>query len=182
MKATRIVRWESTLDARRCGIEVTGVSAGEARLAAELDRALGRWGALRPAFVLAGFRAGRPNEVAAAIAGASDLFFNARVCVAVDQETLLAIDPALLCGKNLGIVLDHVNANTPLSALSAEIVDAVRFEDSFVERASTDLRSSCVIDAMLKLAHDLGLATLASTSPAKNNWGFDYVLSPPASK
>lgn len=144
---------------------------------AELDRILGSLGDIRPVFVLAGFRPGQPEEVAAAISEASELLFNSRVCVAVDQETLQFIDRAKLCNKHPGIVLDHVDASTPLSAVSADFVDAVRFEDSFVQRASTDLRSSCVIDAMLKLAHDLGLATLASGSSVKKDFGFDYVLS-----
>jgi hypothetical protein len=143
----------------------------------ELDRILGSLGDLRPTFVLARFRSGQPKEVAAAISGASELFFNARVCVAVDEETLQLVDRAKQCNKNLGIVLDQVDANTPLSAVSAELVDAVRFKDSFVRHAATDLRSSCVIDAMLKLAHDLGLATLASGPLAKSDSDFDYVLS-----
>jgi hypothetical protein len=178
--AVRVLFWESTADAARCGIEIADLPPGKGRMEAELDRILGSLGDVRPAFVLAGFQPGQPEELAAAISGASELFFHARVCVAVDEKTLQLIDSEKLCSKNLGIVLDHVDATTPLSALSAELVDAVRFEDSFVRRASTDLRSSCVIDAMLKLAHDLGIATLASGSPSKNNFGFDYVLSAPS--
>lgn len=118
--------------------------------------------------------------MAAAICDASEFFSSARVCVAVDQQTLQCIHQAKLRTKNIGIVLDHVDASTPLSSVSAELVEAVRFEDNFVRRASTESRTSCVLEAMLKLAHDLGLATLASGSPARSEFPFDYVLSAPS--
>ena len=173
-QAARIVRWESTTDATLCGVEIAGL-APEARIEAELDRLLGRLTDLRPAFVLAGFGSGTPTEVAAAVSGASELFFNARVCVAVNEETLREIDPDTLADKNLGIVLDDVNASTPLSAMGAELVDAVRFDAGFVQRASEDVRSSCIMDAMLKLANDLGIATLGSSARRSGGFGFDYV-------
>ncbi len=184
--STSIVRWESTADSSRCGIEIAGLVLGEVRLEVELDRILGGLTAVRPAFILAGFGPGRPREVAAAISRASDFFFNAHVCVAVDHETLLAMDPAILRNKNFGVVLDHVDASTPLSAVSAEPVEAVRFEESFVQCASTDLRLYCLLDAMLRLARDLGLATLAPTSHPgqrlRNASEFDYVSTPPADR
>jgi len=174
----RTLRWESTADASRCGIEIADLVPGQDHLEAELDRILGGLSAFRPAFVLAGFRAGQPKQVAAAISGASDLFFNARVCVAVDEQTLSAIDHKKF-RKSLGIVLDRVNADTPLSVLCNEMVDAIRFDPDFVQRASIDLRLSCVVDAMLKLTHDLGLATLASISTRPAKFGFDYILRRP---
>jgi len=182
-----IVRWESTVDASRCGIEIAGLFSGEIWVEAELDRILGGLAAVHPAFVLAGFDPGRPSEVAAALSRASDLHFNARVCIAVDHETLRAVDPLLLRNKNVGIVLDRVDASTPLSAISAELVEAVRFDEGFVLRASTDLRSYCVLDAMLKLARDLGLATLgqAAAQPGqhlKNEPEFDYVSTLPTGR
>jgi hypothetical protein len=180
--SARVLHWESTRDATRCGIEITGLSAGDSRLEAELDRVLGRLGDIRPAFVLAAFGAGKPPEVAHAISGACELFFNARVCVAIDEETLYEIDRATLSKTSLGIVLDRVDASTPLTAISAEVVDAIRFDDSFVRKSSTDARSSCVMEAMLRLANDLGLATLGSTPRRNESLGFDYVLKPVTSK
>lgn len=176
-RSVRVVRWEATADASRCGIEIAGLTPDRGRLEAELDRVLGRLGDVQPIFVLAHFRPGSPEQVAAAILGASELFFNAKVCVAVDQKILQLIDQAKRSDKTLGIVLDGVDATTPLSALSAELVDAVRFDDGFVRRASTEMRSSCVMDAMLKLAHDLGLATLGSGPHGGKDAEFDYVSS-----
>ena len=174
----RTLRWESTADASRCGIEIADLVPGEDHLETELDRILGGLSDFRPAFVLARFKSGQPKQVAAAISGASDLFFDARVCVAVDEQTLSAIDHKKF-RRGLGIVLDCVNADTPLSALCDELVEAIRFDPDFVRRASIDLRLSCAIDAMLKLTHDLGLATLASVSTAPEKFSFDYVLRRP---
>ena len=178
-KTTRIVRWESTADSSRCGIEVCGLEFGEGRLEAELDRALGRLKGSQPAFVIAGFASSLPRDLAKAISQSRDFSSCAHVCLALDYKTLLALDPAILRDEKFGVLLDQVDASTPLSAISAEPVEALRFEGDFVQRASTDLRLSCIVDSMLKLAHDLGLATLGSTSdserPQKSGFDFDYV-------
>jgi hypothetical protein len=177
MSSARTLRWESTADALRCGVEIADVVASRDCLENELDRALASLGSLRPAFLLVGF-AGHPQEVAAAIATAAGLSFNERVFVAIDAQSLDAIDGMRHVNEKLGFVLDRVNARTPLSSLSVEFVDAVRFDDDFVQRACTDVRSACVLDAMVKLAHDLGLPTLASTPAWAPQFDFDYILRP----
>jgi hypothetical protein len=184
--AARVVRWESTVDETRCGIEIAGLELGRGRMEAELDRVLGRLKGVHPVFVIAGFAPSAPRDLAKAISRSCDSFSSAHVCLAIDHETLLAMDPAILRDKRFGILLDEVNAKTPLSAVISDSVEAVRFDEKFLEEASTDLRLSCVVDSMLRLAHDLGLATLGSmSSPVQRRTGefeFDYVSAPKQSE
>ncbi len=174
----RIVRWESTADATRCGVEIAGLELGK-KLESELDRILGGLAGIEPAFVVAGFDSGSPTDVAKAFNQSGGFFSSSHVCLALDQAMLLAVDQTTLRTRNFGVLLDHVNANTPLSALCAQTVEAIRFTASFVHDASKDARLSCVMDSMLKLAHDLGVATLASGPhldlPRDNEFAFDYL-------
>ena len=177
---TAIVRWQSTLDPLRCGVEIAGFASNRHRLATELDNGLGKSSVERPAFVFTALGSARADEIAVAISQASDFSFGARMCVAMDQKTLSATDPIDLRNSNVGIVLDQVDADTPLSAISTDLVEAVRFDESFVRRAMVDSRSACVLAAMLGLAHDLGLATLGSVGNGlgTSEFEFDYVIEP----
>lgn len=177
--AARTIRWESTVDSSRCGIEVFDVEVGEGRLEAELDRALCAVRGSRPAFVIAGFASSGLLDLANAITQSCKLSSSAHLCIALDYKTLWALNPATFRDKNFGVLLDQVDASTPLSAISAEPVEAIRFDEDFVRRASTDLRMSFIVDSMLKLANDLGLATLKANSDSeresKTKFDFDYV-------
>lgn len=167
-----IVRWESTTDPSLCGVEVAGRALREPQ-----DTGTSQVG--KPTFVLAAVGASRPSDVAVAISRASAAYGNARPCIAFDAAALLAVDLALLRQSNISVVLDQVDEKTPLSAVSAESVEAVRFAPGFVARARADGRLACVLDAMLGLAHDLGIATLGSSagsgSPRLQRFDFDYV-------
>ena len=170
--AGRIVRWESTNDPFRCGLEVTSLGFKQAQES--------RSGPLlNPTFVLASLGSSKPADVAKAVSKASAAYGNARACMAFDAGALFAIDTAFLRAKNIGVVLDSVDERTALIAISAEPVEAVRFDPGFVARAIRDGRVACILDAMLGLAHDLGIATLGTvalqgTSAAKR-FDFDYV-------
>jgi hypothetical protein len=167
-----IVRWESTTDPSLCGVEVAGQALRE-------PRGTGTSELLKPTFVLAALGASRPADVAVAVARASAAYGNARPCMAMQAGALLDLDMALLRQSNISVVLDEVDERTPLSAVSAESVEAVRFAPGFVARAMSDGRLACVLDAMLGLAHDLGIATLGSgageATPGVQRFGFDYV-------
>lgn len=184
--STGIVRWESTTDPSRWGVEIAGHALLQDRLEAELDKHLSDGTIGQPAFVFAALDSVRPDEIAIAVSRATEFSRGARVFVALDQESLAAMDAEFLRDMHVGIVLDQVDSNTPLSAVSADLIEAVRFEESFVQRASADARMACVLDAMLGLAHDLGLATLATTATRRRPsmaLEFDYVsTTPPMSR
>ncbi len=167
-----IVRWESTTDPSLCGVEVAGRALREPQ-----DK--GTTQVVKPTFVLAALGASRPSDVAVAVSRASAAYGNARPCMALEAGALVAVDLALLRQSNISVVLDQVDEKTPLNAISAESVEAVRFAPAFVARAMTDGRLACVLDAMLALAHDLGIATLGSSAGdgrlGAQRFDFDYV-------
>ena len=176
--ATSIVRWDSTRDASRCGYEIAGFAPRRHRLQAELDQTLTWADSRKPAFVFMVLDGSGPDDIATSISRAAGFSHAARICLAIDEETFGAADPSALRDANVGVVLDQVDASTPLSVLSSDLVEAVRFTQAFVEHAMADARSACVLTAMLRLAHDLGLATLASTSDGKSpaEFEFEYVV------
>jgi hypothetical protein len=108
---------------------------------------------------------------------------SARLCLAVDRGTLERIDFGALVAERVGLILDDVDAETPLSAIARDSVEAIRFGADFVARARGNVRVGCVLATMLDLASNLGLGTLgpaaaandvASHSPVSN---FDFVPS-----
>lgn len=131
----------------------------------------------RPAFVLTSLGSTRAEDIASAVSRASEFSSSSRMCVALDAQTLCASDSAALRKANVGILLDEVDADTPLSVISTDLIEAVRFDEAFLKRALVDSRSACVLAAMLRLAHDLGLATLGSVDEGDHpgEFAFDYV-------
>ena len=98
--------------------------------------------------------------------------------MAFEAGALFGADLAFLHDRNIGIVLDFVDERTPLATVGAEGIEALRFDPQFVGRARRDGRLACILDAMLGLAHDLGIATLASSGPdalTPERFKFDYV-------
>ena len=180
--ATGIVRWQSTVDPSRCGVELAGYVSGFHRLEAEMDRGLGKADVPNPAFVFASPGSTRPEDIATAVSQASRFSSEARMCVALDEEALSATDSLELRKANVGVLLDRVDASTPLSIISADLIEAVRFDETFLRQAAVDARSACVLAAMLGLAHDLGLATLGAFSQVDRTgeFVFDYVVELPS--
>jgi len=175
-----IVRWQSTADPSRCGLELAGYVSDHHRLEAELDKGLGKADIACPAFVFTSLGSARAEDIASAVSRASDFSSDARMCVALDAETLCATDSLILRNANVGILLDQVDADTPLSLITTDLIEAVRFDETFLKQAFADSRSACVLAAMLGLAHDLGLATLGSVDKAHSTgeFAFDYVVTP----
>jgi hypothetical protein len=176
--ATGIVRWQSTADPSRCGVEVSGFNTSYHRIEAEIDKGLGKSGVADPAFVFASVASTRAEDIATAVFRASRFTSKARVCVALEENALSATDAAELRKANVGILLDGVDAHTRLSAISTDLIEAVRFDQAFLKQAQVDSRSACVLAAMLGLAHDLGLATLGAVTDAQGvgEFTFDYVV------
>lgn len=105
----------------------------------------------------------------------------ARLCLAADRRTLGALDAAAIDSDRIGLMLDGVDADTPLSELVWDRLEAVRFEARFVARAARELRLGCALDAMLGLARDMGLCTLGVDAvpdggSVTGRAAFDYVL------
>ncbi|HEX2541579.1 MAG TPA: hypothetical protein VHM00_10920 [Caldimonas sp.] len=169
--AQQVVRWESTVDPSLCGVELRGLEVPGRERHERLHSG-------KPTFVLAALGSLSPAEVAAALSKASIEFGNARACLAVDVGVLFRLDINFLRDRNIGVVLDRVDETTPLSAISEQAVEAVRFAANFVTRARSDGRFACILDAMLGLSRDLGIATLG-TSPhprrrSCERFDFDY--------
>ena len=62
-------------------------------------------------------------------------------------------------------------------------IEAVRFEPSFVDRATRDMRISCALESMLGLARDLGLRTFGhfgteECASVSDRYDFDYLPVP----
>ena len=129
----------------------------------------------------------------AAIERAAAAFFlaggSARVCLAGTRAALEAVDDAAIACERIGLLLDDVTVDTPLSDLISDRIEAVRFDADFVNRAARNMRLGCALEAMLSLARDLGLCTLgADAVPGGGSLAgrasFDYLpstIAPPAS-
>ena len=104
----------------------------------------------------------------------------ARLCLAGRRGVLKAITDSDLDSDRIGLMLDDVDVETPLSELVWDRIEAVRFKPEFVVQASSDLRKGCVLKSMLSLCGDIGLCTLgldassARASPVQRT-EFDYV-------
>ena len=177
---TSVIRWESTSDASRWGLEIARPTLRQPRTEARVGGRINNTDIVPPTFVFAALQSVRADEVAGAVSRASHLARGARIFIAVDPDILSAMDAEFLTDHHVGIVLDKVNSHTPLSAVCGELIAAVRFDDRFVQLACEDGRTACALDTMLRLTHDLGLATLA-THAVRDCYGadfeFDYVAS-----
>ena len=177
----RVIRWESTSDSSRWGLEIAHQAPLQPRTEVGAGKRTNDTAVTPPTFVFVAMHSVRPDEVADAVSQASNLAHGARIFIAIDRDILSSMDAEFLTDHRVGIVLDHVNSHTPLSAVCEELIAAVRFDDSFIQLACEDARTACILDTMLRLTHDLGLATLAShavRSCSSAGFEFDYVATP----
>lgn len=148
---------------------------GSAALRTELD----------VAFVIVRLRACDEESLRRTIDAANSASMKPRLCLAVDRDGLERIDAAAISSDRIGIMLDDVDADTPLSLVASRSIEAIRFRPDFIARSTRDLRLSCVLESMLLLAHNLGICTMGpslrgdddSISPVPT---FDYVPAPAA--
>ncbi|MEP7301349.1 MAG: hypothetical protein ABI699_07455 [Caldimonas sp.] len=89
-----------------------------------------------------------------------------RLCLAVNSLTLESMVGKTFDSGQVGLILDDVRADTPLSSLACESIEAIRFSPEFVLAAGRSIRLGCVLGAMLGLARDLGLCTLGPAQKA----------------
>ncbi len=109
------------------------------------------------AFVVVRLRALERERSKPIVVAANTWSHSARLCLAVDRGTLERIDFSALVAEHVGLILDDVDAETPLSAIARDSVEAIRFGAEFVARARGTVRVGCVLATMLDLASNLGL-------------------------
>ena len=135
------------------------------------------------AFLLVRLGRAEGVDLQRAITAANASRIGTRVCLAVDLSTLEHVEMDSLVAERVGLVLDDVDADTPLSSLMYESLEAIRFRPEFVARAVRSLRLGCALEAMLALAENLGLCTLGPAKAANEGTlapepMFDFVPSP----
>ena len=98
------------------------------------------------------------------------------ICLAIQARTLPAWNGTWSGSGRVGLLLDEVDAQTSLSDIASEAIEAFRIAPAFGQRARSHLRSTCILDAMLGLAHEIGLCTFGSPQRSDEaNYKFDYV-------
>jgi hypothetical protein len=121
----------------------------------------------------------RPGDLSAASEIATSLELNAHVCLAIDSASLARFQHNDACWSDrVGLLLDNVDANTPLSHVMQEGIEAIRFDQTFAREAMAHLRSGCILEAILRLARNAGLCTLGPdvrSSCEDDAATFDYV-------
>jgi hypothetical protein len=137
------------------------------------------------AFVVVRLGTGDETAIRQAIEVVNECQLSSRICVAVDRATLMAVDFSALDGDRVGLLLDDIDAETPLAGMAHDAIEAVRFHADFVGRASRNLRQGCVLEAMFGLARNLGLCTLGprvanADAISLPGTGFDYVPDGPS--
>lgn len=105
---------------------------------------------------------------------------SARLCLAGKRAALTTIASSVLNSDHVGLMLNDVDAETPLSDLLWDRIEAVQFKSEFVMHARRDVRQGCALESMLSLCRELGLCTLGVGAVAANEnaaWRteFDYV-------
>ena len=101
-----------------------------------------------------------------------------RICLALNASTLTAISPRLPTSDAVSFMLDDVSHETPPSLIIRDDIEAIRFLDSFVESASTNLRVNSALRAILSLSQDLAIPTFGSPAlqaPVHEKPPFDFV-------
>jgi len=123
-------------------------------------------------FLLVRLASSDHGGVSDAIRAIGELKAKLHIALAVDLDTLGRLDRNLPVVEGVGLLLDGVDAATPLSAFILESIEAVRFEAAFTAAACRSLRIDAVLRAMLSLANDLALSTFASEAASS------YLLRP----
>lgn len=103
-----------------------------------------------------------------------------RVSLAIDRLTLANLGSDFSPGGHVGLLLDDVDAETPLSEVTREILQAIRFRPAFALGAKVNVRTRIALDSFLSAAHGLGIVTLGPSMTARSldrTALFDYVSS-----
>ncbi len=103
------------------------------------------------------------------------------ICLAIRASALPTWIGSWSSNDRVGLLLDDVDAGTPLSDVAIQTVEALRIAPAFGQDAQNHLRTACILDAILGLARGIGLCTFGSTErSAEADYQFDYVPHPPS--
>jgi hypothetical protein len=179
LHVTSLQRWSSSSDSTAAVAELSMESMTASQLSEALTANASRVRGCSMLIVRLG-TVDRPIFLGA-WATAQAAKFPIRICFAVDRTTLATIGPSLPADERVGLLLDGVDDTTPPVDVVNEAIEAIRFDSRFVAKATRHLRSECVLDALLTLAKNAGLATLGPESRSTSgSWlspqiDFDYV-------
>ena len=171
-----LLGWASAVSPSRQAAELSSIGGHSLELA--LPQVAGQLKDAR--FLVVGVRGVEVTGLSRAIHAFRAAGGNARLCLAGDRATLVAVDQAGFDHNHVGLMLDDVDVDTACSHLIWDRIEAVRFGATFVSRASNDLRVSCALESMLGLARNIGLRTLGFDSTAgggkvSGRCDFDYL-------
>jgi hypothetical protein len=175
-----LIRWHSSVSTVQFGFELPGDPIPAASIGETLAT-LCQGVKEGASFLIVRLAAVDRVSLDVAVASAHDFGADVRVCLAVDGRILGRKDSCVLDSDRVGVLLDDVDAETPLSAIICDSIEAIRFCPVFVDSASRSLRVGAALRAMLELAQGLGLATLGPAPPEDGGFlypmpSFDYVL------
>lgn len=98
----------------------------------------------------------------------------AKLCIALNRAAMKVLRPMEISDESVGLLLDEVDAESPLADLLANRLEAVRFRARFVAAAAAELRLGFTLEAMLGLAKDLGLRTFGECDGTSSTLQFDF--------
>lgn len=134
---------------------------------------------VEPALVVLGCGGKGLADIRGAVSVAKAGFAKSHICLSVPASSPRYTGLDDLRDDQVGLLLDDVDAETPLARISDQSIEAIRFERAFAMHAAENLRSNCVLSAMFGLARDLGLCTLGPEMPVSsellgNHLQFDF--------
>jgi hypothetical protein len=159
MSAALLRRWTSTARNEVSVVEISRAPVSGAEVPQVLREVASQLGGC--SMVILAVDSARPVDLSTASEMAKALEIGAHVCLAIDSASLAHFQHSdARWSDQVGLLLDHVDANTPLSHVMQQGVEAIRFDHAFARQAMAHLPSGCILEAILGLARSAGLCTL----------------------
>ncbi len=181
MSTVRLRRWTPTTPGERSVIEISREPVKLEQVPQVLRDAASQLSGC--SMVIVAVSSARAGDLRAAGRAAESLQLEPHICLAVDDATVVQLQADLKnSSERIGLLLDNVDADTPLSHVMREGVEAIRISPKLALEAGGHLRSACILDALLGIARDAGLCTLGPAVPSRDpsvGATFDYVLDAP---
>lgn len=153
-------RWVSTGEPQLFGVELAKPWRRGDNLLARIESALGRDDSGDARFVVC--CADARDSLGDELLALPSRLDGVRICVSLSASTLESLERETLDRLRVGLLLEGVTLASSLRSLCIPGLEAVRFDDSFLTSAASDVRVGCALAALSSLAVDLGLVTLGS--------------------